>query len=265
MAKLGGIWQSEVARGVPFDKNNISFTTDNVQEALQQLRTNIVWDPEFTTNSLNGNLTLTSTSTSLQFITGTATGFSVTLPDATTLFNGTQYQIVNTGSQNIDVKDNSGMLLLVVSQTSTSFITLEDNSTAAGVWVFFQHLVNVASGILNYTTTSLTPFATTSTTDVVITGFTLTPVAGTYGVWYSASASNSTSNADVAFTLYKNSVAINDSIRGLRTVGAGAVFPETTQTVVQVDGTETIDGRVRTSGGTLTIGARSLLLIRLGT
>ena len=83
-----------------------------------------------TTN--NGSLTLTVSSNFVQVITGSATGYSVVLPDATTLTNGWKYEIYNNSSQTITLKDKTGTSLGTISQTSVGYIILESNSTTAG-------------------------------------------------------------------------------------------------------------------------------------
>lgn len=122
----------------------------------------------------------------------------------------------------------------------------------------------VASGVLNYNTTSSTNFSTSSTTEVLITGFQVTPASGTYAVWSSAAMQSTASGSTLQGTLYKSGVAVADSTRDSRVAASNANIVFSTMSIIQVNGTDTIDMRVKTSSATMTVGKRSLLLIRLG-
>ena len=220
---------------------------------------------ETTATTLNGTKTLTVGSARLQVLTGTATGYSVVLPSALTMIKGEKFEIVNQSSQNVTIKTNGGATLFTLSQTSIGFITLQDASTAAGVWIFWQVFVSsLASGILNYTIVSSTAFVTSSTTDVAITSYTTTPQAGTYSVWHNCSAITSGNNRTVTQTIYKAGVAISDSIRATTIPNSGENYIHTTMTVAAFNGAETCDVRVKISASTLTVNQRTLILIRLG-
>jgi hypothetical protein len=71
--------------------------------------------PTNTTTSLDGTLTLSSSSTSLHFLVGSATGFSVVLPDANTLQNGTNYRFYNQSTAPITIKRFGGTTLFTIS------------------------------------------------------------------------------------------------------------------------------------------------------
>jgi hypothetical protein len=95
-------------------------------------------------SSSTTNVTLTSSSSQLQVVSATAGGYSITLPDATTMTKGFAYFVFyNTSAFPIAVKDNSGTtreyLPVNINSTSantgaTSKLELIDNSTANGVW-----------------------------------------------------------------------------------------------------------------------------------
>ena len=59
---------------------------------------------------------------------------SVTLPDATTLPNGSEF-IIFTTSNGITLKNNSGSMLQTLNDGSLYYIYLVSNSTTAGQWV----------------------------------------------------------------------------------------------------------------------------------
>lgn len=222
--------------------------------------------PTSITTTLNGTYNLTVNSVCLFFLTGTQTGFSVVLPDATTLQNGRKFIIANTTSQVVTVKNSTGATLFVLSQNSIGYIYLQLNTTAIGTWIYYQILASsTASGVINYNLTSTTPFSTSATTDTLITGFTLTPQAGTYAIWYNASVLHTTTPIAHYWSLYKAGAKVADSERQQDTAHSNQVMVDSTMAIVSLNGSQTIDVRVRRgTSGTLTVNARSLLLIRLG-
>lgn len=257
---------SPVAGSVPFNVNGVSFLSTNVQEALAEARDRKVWTLSTTATTASGTKTLVEADNSLQIFTGAASGYSIVLPSGTTLFNGRKFELINTTSQVITVKDGSGSALFTLAQNSIGNCTLQSNSTVAGVWIAWQVLLSsTASGIINYNLTSSTSFATTSTTNVVITGFTLTPQAGTYGCWYNAHSFLTTTPKTHWWSFFKNGTKVADSEREQDTAHSNQGMVDTTMSVLSFSGSETIDVRVRTKNGTLTIYDRSMILIRLGT
>ena len=219
--------------------------------------------PTSTAATASGTLTLTSASTFLQFITGSASAFTVKLPSALTLNPGHRFEIINTNSQSVQITDGSGANLILAVPNSVIALTLQTSGSVAGGWVAIGQTTN-ATGITNYNVISSTPFSTTSATDVVITGFTVTPVSGTYLALYSASVLMSTSPVVHNWTIYGNGSAIADSNRGQQTARSNQIMTDSTQTVVVVNGSQAVDVRVNTAGGTLTVNQRSLILVRTG-
>jgi len=270
---------TQVASSTPFDNSvGDGYLGTDVQSVLQELRDYTVYDSQTTASTLNGTLTLLSpvaggqdggngsTSTSLQFITGTATGFSVVMPDAITLSVGAHYKIDNLSTQSITVKDGSGATLFMLAPSSIGELTLQLNTPAAGAWVWWQTLLNVADGIVSYNLTSSTTFTTSSTTDVVITGFTITPQEGTYAVWVNGQWIPQAGPGNTeSVTIYNNGTAVTDSIRGISPVQSTDPSLMCTQTITTVNGSQAIDVRIKSSSGqSLQVTNRSLLLIRLG-
>jgi hypothetical protein len=253
----------QIARATPFDIVNTSIRNSNLQDVIQELRRQTVYDPEFTVTTTSGVLILTSTNSTLHFITGSAIGFTVRLPSALTLFRGQVYVVVNESTASINIQDSAGNFLFEVLADSIATIYLQGNSTVDGIWVGYT-VSGFATGILSYNITTQTPFSTSSVTDVLITGFAVTPVAGTYGVWYSADIQIDTNNRIADCTIYKAGVAVGNTNREMQ--GNSSNFQTSQQTlgIISVNGSETIDVRVASSGGNITIGNRSLLLIRLG-
>lgn len=258
--------RTQRAEHVPFSNSGTSFLESDVEGALLEVRKRVSNDLTSTETTASGTLTLTNTSNSLQVLTGTAAGFSVVLPDATTLKAGHFFEIPNTSNQSVTIKTNGGATLFTLGQTSIAFIRLETNGTAAGTWIYFQvFFSSLASGIVNYSNTSSTLFTTTSNTDVLITSFTITPQAGTYAVWSNLSASTSQGSRQVTMSLYKAGTAVTDSIREQTSPASNQKFTNSVLSTITVDGTQAIDVRVKVSASTLSIFDRTLLLIRLGT
>jgi len=80
--------------------------------------------------------TLAVSSTSYYIFTGTTAGQIVKLGNATTYLIGHTYLIHNHSTQVISITDNSDALLLNVEPDQRTEVILQDNSSAAGIWVF---------------------------------------------------------------------------------------------------------------------------------
>jgi hypothetical protein len=219
-----------------------------------------------------GSYSLTNASEMAIFLNGSASGFSVVLPNATTLIasdgatDGWFFEIYNPTNDTVTIKYNDGTPLVTLAQQSVCYAMLGDGTSSNGVWYIFQILLSsVASGVINYNIFSSTPFSTGSNTDVVITGFTFTPQAGTYAVWFNADAQCTQNNSNVNHSLYKAGVVVPDSIRHTQSVSSNFIFQQSSMSIINVNGSQTIDTRVSTSQGTLTVNGRSILAIRLGT
>jgi len=254
---------TQVASSVPFRNSGTSLREKTVQNILQELRSQTVYDPQYTTTVLNGSTLLDSTSSTMQFVTGTNTGHFFQLPDATTLFNGQSYIISNESTATLHIKDFTSNDLFEVLADSIAVIFLQNNGTSSGLWVGYV-VSGFATGILSYNVTSSILFTTTSLTDTLITGFTVTPVAGRYAIWFNARMQSSSASATNNWVIYKNGLIIADSDRGARFGASSTDFGCSTQTVASVNGSEAIDIRVRRTNGTLSVYDRSVTLIRLG-
>jgi len=257
--------RTQQAIETPFDKTiATSFQSTEVQSALNETREQTVYNSRTQATTLNGTLTLTTTDKTFQILTGTATGYSVVLPDATSLPLTIVFTLLNKSTQSVQIKDGSNANLFVLSQGSIGWAYLRLNGSAAGTWEYFQTVLSVATGIVNYNVISTTAFATGSATDVLITGMALIPQAGTYAIWYSSTNINNQNNSLNNATIYYNGTAIADSKRTFQSGSSNMTFQLLTQTIFQVDGLKTIDLRISTNQGTFTANGRSLLLIRLG-
>jgi hypothetical protein len=252
-----------VAQAIPFNKTGLKFNSEDTQAAIEELRTKTTVELEQLTTSLNGNHNILVDNSNIHIVRGSATGYSVTLPDATLLFIGRKFEVVNDSTQPVTLKDNSGAVLTTLISGDTTLITLEINSVSAGNWIV-QTITNSATGITSFVLTSNTIFTTSSTTDVIITGFSITPVQGRYSVFYSSNIVISTNNNIASNVIYINGSPIENTRRSVQ--GVGADFNAAQQTIgeITVNGSQAVDVRVKITSGTLEIDQRSLVLIRLG-
>jgi len=105
--------------------------------------------------------------------------------------------------------------------------------------------------------------STTSTSDVPIAGMTLTPGAGTYLAWFSATVAQSNGNTSGYVSLYAAGAKIAHSERrwqrGVQTVET----PVATHAIITVVDGQAIEARWRTAAGTFSGEARSLLLLKI--
>ena len=262
------ISETQTAQSTPFDEttghgfNNPAAT--DVQAALEHLRDHTIYISRTQASSAAGTLTLTSSDVNLQYVTGTAVGYTVKMPDATTLALAAYYQIINSSTQSIDINNGSGTLLFSLSSNSIGFLTLQLNGTAAGTWVWWQVATSVASGIVTYNITSTTTFATSANADTLITGMSVTPIAGTYGIWYSATVTGAGAGQTLDTTIYAGASGISDSIRHDSSPSGTHIFTTSTQTIHTFDGATTCNIKVNANGNSMTVNNRSMLLIRFG-
>lgn len=253
---------SPVARSVPFDVLNLAFTKNNVQEVFEEIRKNTVFTPVYYTTVASTTQNLDDTT--LVFVTGSATNYKLRFPNAINLFNGQNYIIVNSSTAAIDVVDFSNNLKFNLLAGAIGVIYLRSNATTNGIWDGFV-VSGFATGILSYNVTSNTIFTTSATTDTLITGFSITPVAGQYAVWVEADTRIITSNRLVDMVVYKDSTSIENTRRTIQGVSANFRALHTTLGIVSVNGSNSISVHVRiNSASSFEIRQRSLLLIRLG-
>ncbi|KKK66786.1 hypothetical protein LCGC14_2960590, partial [marine sediment metagenome] len=123
-------------------------------------------------------------------------------------------------------------------------------------------LDNIPDGIGNgFQAIATADTSTTSATDVVIAGMTLTPGAGNYLAMFSTSSSVSGNN-DTAFSIYINGVVAADSERNVNKQ-SNRVGVATQCFITGLLDAQAIDIRWRTTGGTVTAGPRTFTLIKV--
>ena len=244
----------------------ISFFEQGYGEVLDAITdlSALVTEPISTATTASGTLTLNKFSNMFQILTGSAASFTVKLPDATTLSKGMTFLIANTTNLTVAVNDGSGALLFTLAQTALAYCYLQSNSTAAGVWIFWQVTTATASGLVTYSITSSTPFASSASVDTLITGMTITPQAGTYGIWYSASVTASGSGSSLTSSIYAGASVVADSVRFDASPSGAHIFTTSTQTIHQFDGATACTIKINPGGASMTVGNRSIMLIRFG-
>lgn len=104
---------------------------------------------------------------------------------------------------------------------------------------------------------------TTSSTDVLATGMSITPPAGTYRVVFSTSVENSNAGGVLFVSIYAGGVQAAASEREIDAPGANESSDATSVAVVTVDGSQAIEGRWRRSAGTALMHGRILILNRV--
>jgi hypothetical protein len=133
------------------------------------------------------------------------------------------------------------------------------------------HAVSIVYGEATGTGTT----TTTSSTPVLMAGMTLTPVAGTYMVWFSTSVQSDDSGSFVIISIYSGGSQIGHSIRRVmpRFDASGGLGGNSntiscdnigTHGIVTVNGAQAIEGRWQIfGGGTATGFERTLNIIKL--
>jgi len=105
---------------------------------------------------------------------------------------------------------------------------------------------------------------TTSGTDVLATSMTVTPASGTYLVWFTSSMGENAGNNNVFASVWSAGSQVTSSERQSTSDRADDRNPFCATARVAVNGSQAIEGRWRTSGGTATMGPdRSLMILKV--
>jgi len=142
-------------------------------------------------------------------------------------------------------------------------LLLIEDSASAGIKSYVSISALPPTAPLSNTATATATITTTSTTDVLATGMTLTPAAGTYMVWFTTSASNATSNNIVYLSIYSGGTQVAASERRISTKSAGDIAGIACTARVTVNGAQTIEGRWRVGGSTGSMHQRALAIIKV--
>lgn len=146
-----------------------------------------------------------------------------------------------------------------------------DNSTNGFTSTDVQAAIEEAAHNLAELEASATATATTSSgTDAILTSMTLTPIAGTYMVWFSCDVTSPTAGAAISFSIYVGGVQKADSLRKIIPFSGGTLTSGNARAVAATNGVVTVNGSQAitiewsTSAGTMTAGARTLNTLRVG-
>lgn len=144
-----------------------------------------------------------------------------------------------------------------------------DNSTNGFNSTDVQSAIEEASHKLSAFEASSTASATAPvSTDALMTGMTLTPVAGTYLVMFSSDINSAVAGATISVSIYVGGVQKADSLRkyiplsGGLLSGAGRAAAATNG-IVTVNGSQAVEIRWSTSNSGPTTAARTLNLLRI--
>lgn len=105
--------------------------------------------------------------------------------------------------------------------------------------------------------------STTSTTYVLISPMTITPAAGNYLVRWQGCFRGSTGAVRGTFAVYAAGVVADSSDVAFNVSGAGSLCSFYSEAYVTVDGSQAIEGRAKTSVGTLTVENRRVQIIQV--
>lgn len=117
--------------------------------------------------------------------------------------------------------------------------------------------------------TATSNVTTTSGTFAVLSNMTLTPAAGTYQVWFATSINSNQAGADISCALYLDAVQQGGTLMISSIFDGGALSAVDARGAISivkqvtVNGSQAINIRWATSGGTATCGHRTLNILRI--
>lgn len=134
-----------------------------------------------------------------------------------------------------------------------------------------MNYINIATPPIETTdATSTTNATTTSGTDALMTGMTITPIQGTYLVIFSAVVQSSNAGQGVTISLYVGGTQDATSIRDAAPFDGGTLSSTQascgmmTHGIYTVSGSQAIAVQWHVSGGTGTVFQRKLSVIKIG-
>ncbi len=212
---------------------------------------------------LRGDGTADVTAPAYSFITSTAAGMYLKSGAVVGLTGGGIETLTVSGVG--DLTDGVGIAgNLTVSGTVAAVSgTFATSLTVSGI------PVDITGGGGPYPTeiTATATASTTSTSYVLITGMTSTPVAGTYSVSFSTTIQGDTAAQDMEVALFQDGNLITHTERSADfesgAQGDDLHYPTHTQALMTVSGSQAIEARYKTSAGTISAFQRSLFLLQL--
>lgn len=139
----GGLSATNIYTSGALESNSITtgnITSSGLVSSSKTTTNTFVESAAQNTTSLNGTLTLTNNSNTYQYFIGTATGYSIVLPNATTLTVGQIYKFNNQSSQIITIKNAGSTTLSTIAPGMLYYASIENISSANGTWDIFSVL-----------------------------------------------------------------------------------------------------------------------------
>lgn len=259
----GTTWGLVSGEEIFFNNVGLKFNSTNVFDSIKEVQQNNVSSLDILTTSNNGNYQISENNSYVHDVQGSATGYSVTLPNAQNIFLGKRIEISNNSSNTIQVKDFQGAVLANLVSGDLAVFTLETQDTTAGTWIL-SVVSGSATGIISYVVTSNTAFSTSSITDIVITNFSTTPVSGRYSLYFSSDLQITANNAIFESVAYVDGAEVSNTRRSVQGVSSNFVAQAQSIGEVSVNGSQVVDIRVNISTNSVSVNQRSLILVRLG-
>lgn len=163
---------------------------------------------------------------------------------------------------------------LNIANTSVTAGTYGDSTDNVVITVNAQgqltSVTTVPETITNFEASATANATTTSGTDAVLTGMTLTPGTGTYLVLFSSSVASNNAGAIISVSCYANAIQQPSTLIKISPFDGGALSATTAEgsisinKIIAVTAGQSIDIRWSTSGGTATCGPRVLNLLKIG-
>lgn len=125
-------------------------------------------------------------------------------------------------------------------------------------------------GIYTLSASATGTVTTTSATPALLGSMTITPIAGTYQVFFDTTVQTTTGGNSITFAVYNNGTIITNSSRTIQfptatLINSGYPFSCATQAnAVTVNGSQAITIEWSTSGGTATCLNRTITVMKIG-
>lgn len=144
-----------------------------------------------------------------------------------------------------------------------------DNSTNGFTAINVQAAIEEARVVISSQITATANATTTSGTNALLTGMTITPAAGTYLVMFSGSMNLNAAGSTGSMSLYVAGAQITHTVRNSSVFDGGALSATSAtgaialQHIATVTGSQVVQIEWSVSSGTATCGPRTLTLLRL--
>lgn len=127
----------------------------------------------------------------------------------------------------------------------------------------------LTTGVSHAEASATSSTSTSSGTDALIAGMTITPVAGSYLVWFSCDINSAISGVVVSISIYVGGTQKADSLRKIMPFAGGTLTAGSqraaiaTNGLVTVNGSQAIEIRWSTSGSSPTTVDRTMNILRV--